>query len=66
MLPNTNKVEVQLHWGELSPILNWCRRNCSSEWAYEQVSPAGETIAGDYKFYFISEKDLIAFTIWKT
>lgn len=65
MLPNTNKVEVQLYYGELSPLIKWCERNCSSEWAYEQLSPAGNK-AGEYEFYFKEEKDLVAFTIWKT
>jgi hypothetical protein len=65
MLPNTNKVEVKLRYGELSTIIQWCERNCSEKWAYEQLSPAGN-IAGEYEFYFESEKDLVAFKFWKS
>jgi hypothetical protein len=65
MLPNTNKVEIELKYGELEPILDWCKRNCLCEWCYEQLTPAGQ-IHGEYEFYFEHEKDLIAFTIWKT
>jgi len=65
VLPNTNKVEVGLNYGELTPLIKWCERNCTNEWSYEQLFPAGRD-AGLYEFYFENEKDLIAFTIWKT
>ena len=65
MLRNTNRVEIQLSFGELSPLIRWCERNCTREWSYEQISPSGN-VAGEYEFYFEDEKDLVAFTIWKT
>lgn len=65
MLPSTNKVEVELNWGELTPTINWCQRNCTGEWAYEICGAAGQN-KGEYEFYFESEKDLVAFKIWKT
>lgn len=64
MLPNTNKVEIQLYYGELEPLVKWCQRNCVAEWAYEQLSPSGHE-TGDYNFYFESDQDLVAFTLWK-
>jgi len=64
MLTNTNKVEIKLYFGELEPVVRWCERNCSGEWAYEQLEPAGN-LAGEYEFYFEQEKDLVAFTVWK-
>lgn len=65
MLPNTNKVEVEARYGELTSLIQWCERNCTDEWAYQVLDLAGEKW-GDYEFYFKSEKDLVAFTIWKT
>ena len=65
MLPNINKVEVSLDYGELTSIVNWCERNCNLEWGYECTLPAGRD-AGMYDFYFQDEKDLLAFIIWKT
>jgi hypothetical protein len=65
VLPSTNKVEVKLHYGELTPIVRWCERNCIREWSYLQLEPPGEG-KGEYEFYFEDEQDLVAFTIWKT
>lgn len=65
MLPNTNRVEIKLNYGELKPVLTWCERNCSGEWAYDVYVTSGEG-KGEYEFYFEEEKDLVAFKIWKT
>lgn len=65
MSPNTNKVEVKLNYGELSPLIQWCERNCSGEWSYGITQPPGSE-KGEYQFYFEYERDLVAFTIWKT
>ena len=65
MLPNTNRVEVKLRYGELKPLLRWCEDNCTCEWAYAQMEPPGQG-QGEYEFYFENERDLVAFTIWKT
>lgn len=65
MLPSTNKVEIKLCYGELTPLIKWCERNCSREWSYEITQSPGSEM-GEYEFYFESEQDLVAFTIWKT
>lgn len=65
MLPNTNRIEVRLRYGELTPLIKWCERNCLSDWAYAQIEPPGQG-QGEYEFYFEDEKDLVAFKIWKT
>lgn len=65
MLPNTNKVKIHVKYGELTSLIQWCSRNCSGEWAYEVLGTAGSS-AGEYTFYFEDEKDLFAFTFWKT
>lgn len=65
MSPNTNKADISLSYGELTPIIKWCERNCTGEWGWNQVEPAGSD-AGLYEFYFEEEKDLVKFTIWKT
>jgi len=65
MLPNTNKVDIKLNYGELSPLIDWCQRNCSGDWSYG-VSVMSGADPGEYQFYFENEKDLVAFIIWKT
>ena len=65
MLPSTQfKTDIFLLWGELRPVTEWCERNCSCEWAYECIEPAGRD-AGMYEFYFESQRDHINFILWK-
>jgi len=64
MLANTNKVDIALSYGDLTPIMNWCQRNCTGEWGWNQREPAGSD-AGLYEFYFENEKDRVAFVLWK-
>jgi hypothetical protein len=50
--------------GELGPLMEWCKRNCSDSWRVSVTEEAGD-LAGIYKFYFQSEKDFINFLVWK-
>lgn len=45
-------------------MIHWLERNCISEWGFNCISPAGRD-AGLYQFYFESDKDLVAFRMWK-
>jgi hypothetical protein len=58
------KAEIIIDFGELRPLISWLERNCTSEWGYTCIIPAGRD-AGAYDFYFESERDLVAFTMWK-
>jgi hypothetical protein len=63
--PNTRKVDIALLYGDLTPIISWCERNCTGEWGWNQLEPAGAG-AGVYEFFFDEERDAVAFTLWKT
>lgn len=58
------KAEITIQFGELEPMVNWLKRNCVGEFGYQCLDPAGNT-GGSYQFYFESEKDLVAFKMWK-
>ena len=64
MLKNTNKVKIDLSYGQLKPVIEWCERNCTGVWHYME-DPKG-AMYGSWIFLFEDEKDLVAFTIWKT
>ena len=65
MLLNTNlKVDIELYYGDLSPLIKWCERNCTEQWGYTIVETPGAG-KGKYEFYFDTEQDLVAFTLWK-
>jgi len=60
MKHNTN---IQVGFGELKPIIDWCDRNCE-EWGYAVIESAGRD-AGIYQFFFDKERDYINFILWK-
>jgi hypothetical protein len=59
-----NKVNISLDFGELKPILRWCEDNCTGDWAYLQLAPAGQG-KGEYEFYFADDFDKTKFILWK-
>jgi hypothetical protein len=63
-IDTNTKTEIIIDFGELRPMTEWLERNCVGEWGYNCVIPAGRD-AGLYEFYFETEKDLVAFRIWK-
>jgi hypothetical protein len=64
MLTSTNKVDIELYYGDLTPIINWCERNCTEEWGYNIIETPGSG-KGKYEFYFENDKDKVAFIMWK-
>lgn len=63
MLQSTNKVKVDLSYGQLQPIIDWCDRNCKGVWHYTE-DPNGNMYSG-WIFVFEDERDYVAFTLWK-
>ena len=55
---------VTVPYGQLDGFLEWCKRNCADEWKFEESEE--DTRAGAvYDFYFESERDYVAFLVWK-
>lgn len=57
---------IDVEFGKLSSIMEWCRTNCRSEW---RVNDHASTFlllldfTQTYEFEFIDEKDYIAFML---
>jgi hypothetical protein len=58
------KAEVNIRYGQLEEMINWCRTNCLGMWGYSVVADAGEE-PGVYSFQFESEKDYVTFLVWR-
>ena len=56
--------EIDIKFGELSPMISWCQHYCTGDWRYQIMLDAGET-AGHYRFNFENETDLVNFILWK-
>lgn len=63
-IPTSLKVVLDIPYGELQAIVEWCDRNCTGEWRYME-DPNGLMYTG-WVFFFESERDYVAFTVWKT
>jgi len=62
-IPTKFKIKIKLPYGELQPILEWCDRNCASEWNYME-DPNADMYSG-WIFFFENERDYVAFMLWK-
>jgi hypothetical protein len=66
VLQNTRyKTEIDIKFGQLAPIMDWCQTQCTQNWGYKIVDSAGFH-PGKYEFYFEDEKDYVNFILWKT
>ena len=69
MSPNTQyKTEIIIGYGQLKPVIEWCERNCVADWRYSgdnMMDMIGDTAFFGYEFFFESEKDYVAFLMWK-
>jgi hypothetical protein len=59
---------VNIPFGELQTMIDWCDRNCVGEWRYMDVYEVYNNdwkTTNFYEFHFFDEKDYFAFTMWK-
>ena len=61
-IPTAHTANVALAYGELQPIVDWCERNCTSDWKYME-DPTDQW--NSWQFFFESDRDYVAFMIWK-
>lgn len=60
---------IDLPYGDLKKVMEWCKKNCLADWKFSPGIPHaiehGQIYAESYKFYFESERDYVAFMVWK-
>lgn len=55
---------IQLKFGELGDLLQWCNDNCNGDWTLRVESPAGLE-PGTYSVCFAEQQDLTTFLMWR-
>lgn len=59
-IPTAYRANVEVPYGKLQQIVDWCERNCSDDWRYmEDIHNQW----GGFEFFFNSEKDYVAFLL---
>ncbi|WP_353482379.1 hypothetical protein [Haliscomenobacter sp.] len=56
--------EIRKPFGELDRVLAWCKTELTGEWRWQLVSGSTDQRPGRYIFYFDSERDHFAFTLY--
>jgi hypothetical protein len=64
-IPTSHKITITIPYGELQDTVDWCNRNCKDEWRYMEDHNA-LYLSGGWIFMFESERDYVAFKLWKT
>lgn len=59
------KVNIDLPFGKLRPVVEWCTTNCMQNWAFDISDDIGEKQMSSYDFRFESEKDYITFLVYQ-
>jgi hypothetical protein len=59
-----HQIKIQLSYGQLGPLMDWCKRNCTDKWFVSESMDVVEQFNGNYKFFFESERDYINFMLF--
>jgi len=56
--------EIHKPFGELDRVLAWCKTELTGEWRWQLIDVSTDKRPGRYIFYFDSERDYFAFTLY--
>jgi hypothetical protein len=56
--------EIHKPFGELDRVLAWCKTELLDEWRWQLIDVSTDRRPGRYIFYFDSERDYFAFTLY--
>ena len=56
--------EINKPFGALDRVLAWCKTELTGEWRWQLVDVSTDKRPGRYIFYFDSERDYFAFTLY--
>jgi hypothetical protein len=56
--------EISKPFGHIDGILEWCKSELREDWRWQLVEMSTDKRPGRYVFYFDSERDYFAFTLY--
>jgi hypothetical protein len=56
--------EITKPFGELDRVIDWCKTEMIGDWRWQLVDVSSDQRPGRYIFYFDSERDYFAFTLY--
>lgn len=67
-MSNTISSRLEIEYGELGKVMQWCRENCQDRWFISDMAVDYDSDAGttQYDFRFYQENDAIMFELrWR-
>jgi hypothetical protein len=56
-------VEIVKPQGVIDDTLSWCKEQIAGDWKWDLIDFSTSRQPGKYAFYFVKERDYLAFTI---
>ena len=56
--------EITKPFGKLDRVIDWCKTEMVGDWRWQLVDVSSDQRPGRYIFYFDSERDYFAFTLY--
>jgi len=56
--------EITKPFGALDRVIDWCKTEMVGDWRWQLVDVSSDQRPGRYIFYFDSERDYFAFTLY--
>lgn len=56
--------EIARPFGQIDPIIAWCKNELVGEWRWQVIDTSSDRRPGRYIFYFDSDRDAAAFTLF--
>jgi hypothetical protein len=58
--------EITRPFGQIDRIIEWCKTELINEWRWQVVTTSSDRAPGRYIFYFDSDRDAAAFSLFWT
>jgi hypothetical protein len=56
--------EISRPFGQIDRIIDWCKTELVDEWRWQVVTTSSDRTPGRYIFYFDSDRDAAAFSLF--
>jgi len=64
-IPTAHKANINIPYGHLQPVLDWCERNCEGDYRFVDLVSDQDSDTGRWEFVFESDRDYVAFLMWQ-
>ena len=58
--------EISRPFGQIDRIIEWCKTEMTGDWRWQVVTTSSDRAPGRYIFYFDSDRDAAAFSLFWT